>query len=138
MGGEPGPDELPEARVSGPPAFGPYSRAEPFILRAILWVHVFLVRPIEIPVLTNVAIRVDNGVPVVAHASPLARRRYEPASLSGGNDSRQHDVAMVTGLVQKSPKPQRCMGWKSSTKLPEGSTRRTCEPPGPVTMSFLN
>ena len=29
-------------------------------------------------------------------------------------------------------------GWNNSTKLPEGSTSRICEPPGPVTMSLRN
>ena len=34
--------------------------------------------------------------------------------------------------------PAQPAGWKSSTTFPEGSSRRICCPPGPVTISFRN
>lgn len=33
---------------------------------------------------------------------------------------------------------QRRAGWNSSTRLPEGSTSKICDPPGPTTMSLRN
>src|SRR5689334_17918583 len=47
----------------------------------------------------------------------------------------RHQVADVAGHAAHI---QRCAGWNSSTRLPDGSTSRTCEPPGPVTMSLRN
>ena len=69
VGRKPGPEKS-HPHVSRPYLPGLYCVAEPRVLLAVLWFHVLLVGPVQVPVLPDVAIHVDDNVTVVAQASP--------------------------------------------------------------------
>ena len=65
----------------------------------------------------------------------------EPYLAGAGSDRRRMCLATLLQQSHRRPPPyarQRRAGWNNSTRFPEGSTSRICEPPGPVTISLRN
>ena len=71
------PEQRREAHVAGLGLPGAYGSAEPCVLLPVLRVHSLLVRPVQLPVLAEVAVRIHDHMPVVAHRDPppIASRR---------------------------------------------------------------
>ena len=64
------PEQRREAHVAGLGLPGAYGGAEPGVLLPVLRVHSLLIRPVQLPVLAEVAVRVHDHMPVVAHRDP--------------------------------------------------------------------
>ena len=61
------PEQGREANVAGLGLPRAYSFAEPGVLLPVLGVHRFLISPVQLPVLAEVAVRVHDNMPVVTH-----------------------------------------------------------------------
>ena len=88
----------------------------------------------------------DDELIRTEHGWQIHRRRFTsvfvqgigPSSTRSSRSSRWAITHRAVGESPHCPTTQRAPGWNSSTTLPEGSSRRICFPPGPVTMSLRN
>jgi len=71
---------------------------------------------------------------------PLVRSRMGKSFMSDRRslDAGQSRYPSARATLQWNRRGQRRAGWNSSTRLPDGSTNRICDPPGPVTISLRN
>jgi hypothetical protein len=70
--------------------------------------------------------------------APVPRARRRQAWRRQRRSQRASEASCRSLFQYAGPTRQRRAGWKSSIGLPDGSSSRICEPPGPVTMSFRN
>src|SRR5215470_10192742 len=93
--------------------------------------------PDLIPPLMALARHIDNGR-VVDKARQHGREIVPIEGLDVRSQCLLFDGRHRSSSVPTLSSSHYRRGWNSSTGLPEGSSRRICDPPGPVTMSLRN